>query len=211
MLLHPTYFPSIIQYVAQVNSEKLLFEVEDNFQKQTYRNRCFVYGSNGRQMLNVPIVHKNKEQHTKTRDIQIDHSQPWEKIHVKTMDSAYSSSPFYEFYKDDIIEVISKGQKYLMDLNFDSINALNEALQIDIPNTKTKDFSLTVDAKEDFRYLVKAKNQKEYSFDKYTQVFDNKHGFIQNLSCLDLLFNQGPNAIDYLENHRNLLFQNKKN
>lgn len=207
LLFHPSYFASIIQYVAQVNSDSLLFETEDNYQKQTYRNRCYIYGANGKQMLNVPIIHLKHEERNKTKDIQVNYSEPWQKLHIKTLDSAYSSSPFYEFYKDDIISVIQKRFKYLLDLNFETIFALNECLQLKCSVHKTDKYDSNLIVDLDFRYLVDAKNKNEYAFQKYTQVFDQKHGYIANLSCLDLLFNEGPNALEYLEAHKKLLIQ----
>ncbi len=206
MLFQPSYFGSIIQYVAQVNSNILLFENEDNFQKQTYRNRCYVYGANGMQMLNVPLIRLKSKEPVKTKDAQIDYNESWQKLHVRTLDSAYSSSPFYEFYKDDIIPVIQKKYKYLLDLNFDTISILNDCLQFEGLIQKTEKYRLNLETENDFRYLVNAKNKKEYSFQKYKQVFDDKHGFLSNLSCLDLLFNEGPNALEYLIKHKNILF-----
>lgn len=206
MLFHVPYFASIIQYSAQVNSDSITFEIEDNYQKQTYRNRCYIYGANGKQLLNVPIIHLKKEGRNKTKDVQIDYGVPWQKLHIRTLDSAYSSSPYYEFYKDDVIPIIQKKYRYLLDLNFDTIVTLNKCLQFECSIKKTDEYQSKFDAGKDFRYLIDAKNKKEYSFQKYTQVFDDRHGFISNLSCLDLLFNEGPNALEYLENHKKTLF-----
>jgi len=117
LCLQPTLFAPILQYVALAVAENIIFEVEDNYQKQTYRNRYYIYGANGKQMLNVPILHTKSSGKNKTKDIQIDQSVSWQKLHIKTLDAAYSSSPFYEFYKDDIISVVQKKNKYLLDLN----------------------------------------------------------------------------------------------
>ena len=206
MIIQPTLFAPIIQYVALSSAKDIVFEVEDNFQKQTYRNRYYIYGANGKQMLNVPIIHLKSEGKTKTKDIQIDHSFSWQKLHVKTLDSAYSSSPFYEFYKDDIISLYQKKHKYLLDLNFETITVLNECLDLDFSLQKTKEFQLEIENTKDFRNLSVAKGEKEYSLKGYTQVFDNKHGYISNLSILDLLFNEGTNALIYLEEHKKLFF-----
>ncbi len=206
MIVHPTLFAPIIQYVALANRKDVVFEVEDNYQKQTYRNRYYIYGANGKQMLNVPIIHLKSEGKTKTKNIQIDYSFSWQKLHVKTLDSAYSSSPFYEFYKDDIIPLFQKKYKYLLDLNFEAIAVLNACLDLDFSLQKTKEFQLDIENVKDFRNLSVAKGKREYPLKKYTQVFDNKHGYISNLSILDLLFNEGTNALIYLEDHKSLLF-----
>lgn len=206
MIIQPTLFAPVIQYVALANAKDIVFEVEDNYQKQTYRNRYYIYGANGLQMLNVPILHLKSEGKPKTKDIQIDHSFSWQKLHIKTLDSAYSSSPFYEFYKDDIFPLFQKKYKYLLDLNFEVITVLNESLDLSFSLQKTKEFQLDIEKTKDFRNLAIAKGKSEYSLKKYTQVFDNKHGYISNLSILDLLFNEGTNALIYLEEHKNLLF-----
>jgi len=200
LILQPTLFAPIIQYVALVHADNIIFEVEDNYQKQTYRNRYYIYGANGRQMLNVPVIHLKNEGRIKTKDIQIDTSFSWRKMQTRTLDSAYSSSPFYEFYKDDIIPVIQKKHKYLLDLNLEAFEAVNTCLQKDFSIQKTNGYQREYLKEYDLRELAVFKGTKVLELKKYTQVFDDKHGFISNLSILDLLFNEGPNTLEYLEN-----------
>ncbi len=195
-VFHPTYFPTIYQYAKMLQSRKVVFEVEDNYQKQTYRNRCFIYGANGKQLLNVPVTKVSGKQ--KTKDILINYSANWQKEHVKSLISAYKSSPFFEFYIDELMPVFMEQKKYLLDLNISIFSKLNEALQIDIPFKMTADYGKEID--NDFRYLVNAKKDITPNLPKYIQVFHEKHGFIPNLSILDLLFNEGPNAEMYLLN-----------
>ena len=114
------------------------------------------------------------------------------------MISAYKSSPFFEFYIDELMPVFIEQKKYLLDLNIFIFSKLNEALQVDIPFKITADYSKEID--NDFRYLVNAKKEITPNLPKYTQVFQEKHQFIPNLSILDLLFNEGPNAEMYLLN-----------
>ena len=206
MILQPTIFSPIIQYVALVHAEKVLFETEDNFQKQTYRNRYVIYGANGKQVLTIPVIHTRNGERLKTKDILIDQSTDWQKLHIRSLQSAYRSSPFFEFYEDDILPVFNKKYKYLMDLNFDSIQILGECLQVTFDYQKTDIYEMVIDDGKDYRYLANAKTSQKYDFQKYTQVFDDKYGFISNLSILDLVFNEGPNALMYLENHKSLLF-----
>ncbi|PCH96154.1 MAG: hypothetical protein COB83_06685 [Gammaproteobacteria bacterium] len=87
------------QYIVVANSKELIFEVEDNFQKQTFRNRCYINTAHGKHLLNVPIQH-GKENKQKTKDIKIDYKDDWHKLHLKTLETAYNSSPFFEFYID---------------------------------------------------------------------------------------------------------------
>ena len=106
-LLLPTYFPSISNCVAIAKSENLIFEVEDNFQKQTNRNRTYIYSPNGVQMLNVPIKH-SKEVHQKTKDIKIENDFDWQKQHFKSLEAAYRSSPFFEYFEDELLPIFTK-------------------------------------------------------------------------------------------------------
>ncbi len=199
MLFQPTYFAPIIQYAAMVQAKNVVFEVEDNFQKQTYRNRCYIYGANGKQLLTVAIVHLKNSGKQKTKDIEIDQTFGWQKLQQKALQSAYSSSPFFEFYEDDLISVFEKKYRFLLDLNLKTFEVICESLQIEIPYKKTEEFQLEVSSVEDYRFLANAKSNTNFELKKYVQVFDDKHSFIPNLSILDLLFNEGPNALNYLE------------
>ena len=206
MIIYPTYFASIIQYAALVNENKILFEVEDSYQKQTYRNRCYIYGANGRQLLTVPVIHSKNQRNYKTKDIRIDYSSDWQKLHIRSLQSAYRSSPFYEFYEDEVLAIFDKKHNYLLDLDLDVFQVINECLELDISFNKTIEYQVSIMQEEDYKYLVNAKIDQKYPLKKYTQVFDDKHGYISNLSILDLLFNEGPNALQYLEDHQKLLF-----
>ncbi len=206
MIIQPTIFSPIIQYVAIANSDKIIFETEDNYQKQTYRNRYYIYGANGNQLLNIPILHLKSKERTKTKDIQIDQSFSWQKLHIKSLKTAYRSSPYFEFYEDELLYLLHKNYKYLRDLNFEAFQLIMSFLQLDSTFSITDEYQIEHETSLDFRKLVDAKGSKEYPFKIYTQVFDSKHGFISNLSILDLIFNEGPNALEYLENHKKLLF-----
>lgn len=195
MLFHPTYFPSIYQFSKMLQRKELIFEVEDNFQKQTYRNRCFILGPNGKQLLNVPVQKETGKQ--KTKNLQINYSEDWQKNHLRALDTAYRSSPFYEFYIDDILPIFEKKELLLIDLNINIFEVLCRLIQIEVPYIKTKVFHK--EAINDFRTLVNAKKPIICKFPEYTQVFSNKHGFTENLSILDLLFMEGPNTLMYLE------------
>lgn len=196
ILIHPTYFSAVNQYVAIAKSKELIFEVEDNYQKQTYRNRCYIYTANGKQLLNVPIQH-NKGIKQKTKDVKIDYKDDWHKLHLKTLQTAYSSSPFFEFYIDDLKSVFEKRNTFLLDLNIKCHEFIMDALQLDISYSKTSEYLKDIHFL-DARKLAVAKSQEEFNFDRYIQVFEQNKGFISNLSILDLLFMEGPNALNYL-------------
>jgi hypothetical protein len=198
ILIYPTYFPSISHYIAMINADSITFEVEDTFQKQTNRNRMYIYSPNGIQMLNISVKHDSTKANFK--DIKIDNQYNWQKNHFKSLEAAYKNSPFYEYFVDDLRPLFEKKHEFMLDLNFEIFKLVNEALGISIPFEKTTEYFHQVTDKTDFRYLVNGKKDKT-QIEPYTQVFDDKHGFLNNLSILDLLFNEGRYAVDYLKQH----------
>jgi len=195
-LLYPTYFPSVSHYVAMAKAEFVSFEVGDNFQKQTNRNRMYIYSPNGIQLLNVPLKNSNKKQPTK--DVKIDWSVNWQKQHLRSLESAYRSSPFFEYFEDDFITFFTKKFEYLYDLNFETFNLVNTCLGVEFSFDKTTEYFNEVKGYKDFRHLANGKKDKAV-FEPYTQVFESKKGYINNLSVLDLLFNEGRHAANYIE------------
>ena len=196
ILIYPTYFPSISHYIAMIAAESLTFEVEDTFQKQTNRNRMYIYSPNGIQMLNISVKHNDANNNFK--DIKIDNQYNWQKNHFKSLEAAYKNSPFYEYFIDDLQPIFEKKHEFMLDLNFEIFERINDALGISIHFDKTTEYFHEVNDKTDFRNLVNGKKDAT-QIEPYTQVFDNKHGFINNLSILDLLFNEGRYAVDYLK------------
>jgi len=194
-LFIPTYFSPISQYHALLNSNSITFEVEDNYQKQTYRNRCYIYGANGKQLLNIPVSIPKSSIKTKSKDILVENSN-WQKQHYKSFEAAYNHSPFFEFYKDDLQKIFSKKYTYLLDVNLDSFNFIKNALELPIEYKFSKTYE--ENKPNDFRDLADSKKKVEISFLSYIQMFDQKFGFLKNLSILDLLFMEGPNSINFL-------------
>lgn len=198
ILIHPTYFPNLAHFIAMVNTEEVVFEMDDNFVKQTYRNRTYIYSANGKLGLNIPVIHTQKNRQ-KYRDVKIFNEVKWQTQHWKSLLSAYKTSPFFEYYEDELQPLFVMKADYLLDFNFKCFEAITGCLQLDLNISKTQVFQKDVDNKKDFRFLVNAKKEQPQYFDNYTQVFNEKHGFISNLSILDLLFSEGPNALNYLE------------
>ena len=201
MLIQPSFFGPIIQYALMAGQREVIFEKQDNFQKQTYRNRCYIYGANGKQLLSVPIHHSNANGRQKTKDIKIDHSFSWKKNMMKSLESSYRSSPYFEFYEDDIRQIFEKEHLFLLDLNLHSDELVKECLQLDQEVSFTDTYVDYDDESQDYRFLAGVKKMPAFELNTYTQVFDDKYGFIINLSVLDLIFNEGPNALEYLESH----------
>ena len=199
ILIHPAYFGPIDQFSAMAHAEEVLFENEDNYQKQTYRNRTYIYGANGKLILNIPIKHLNSpgvKQHQKYRDVMIENDFKWQKQHWKSLKSAYQTSPFFEFYEDDIAPLFHKEESYLMEFNYKCFQLVCECLQLEINYKKTEEYIRHPQDIKDMRGLINAK--KEIEIPVYNQVFQEKEGFLPDLSILDLMFNEGPNAVNYL-------------
>lgn len=196
ILINPTYFPSISHYVAMAKASSITLEMDDNFQKQTNRNRMYIYSSNGMQLLNIPVKHL-KNNHQKTRDIKLETEFDWQKQHFKSLEAAYRSSPFFEFFEDIIMPVFEKDYIYLMDLNLDTMDIVSKCIGIKTKFLQSAEFHEETDL-VDFRNLAAGKKDQT-EITPYTQVFGDKYGFINNLSVLDLLFNEGRYSLDYLK------------
>jgi len=200
LLIHPTYFPSISNYVALSKSDTVIFETEDNFQKQTNRNRTYIYSPNGIQLLNIPVKHSG-ELHQKTKDIRIEPDFDWQKQHFKSIEAAYRSSPFFEYFEDEIRLIFDKKHTFLLDLTLETHDFIQKSLRMKLDFSRTTEYIPVVDSNTilDCRHLVNGKKDPS-QFESYMQVFGDKHGFLNNLSVLDLLFNEGKYALDYMKN-----------
>ncbi|OYX23524.1 MAG: hypothetical protein B7Z06_10110 [Flavobacteriales bacterium 32-35-8] len=198
IILHPTYFPNIAYFVAMANADEVVFEIDDNFLKQTYRNRCYIYGANGKLALNIPVIHTQKNRQ-KYKDVKIFNEEKWQNHHWKSLLSAYRTSPFFEYYEDELQPLFQEKADFILDFNFKCFETICECLQLELNTSKTEVFQKHIENTNDYRYLVDAKKEYLKPFETYNQVFQEKHGFINNLSILDLLFNEGPNTLNYLE------------
>jgi len=204
-LFHPAYFPSIVQMVAMVQADKIVLEVHDNYQKQTYRNRCYIAHSNGKLGLNIPIQHAKDGKRQRTSEVRPDDSFPWQQQHWKSLQSAYRTSPFFEFYEDDLKPLFETKVLNLLDHNINIFRLLFELLGTDCNYNLSSSYEIEPSYK-DHRNLVVAKQEPQYNLEVYTQVLESHHGFLPNLSILDLLFNEGPNALLYLERQQPPIF-----
>lgn len=198
-LLSTAYFPPVEYFKALARGNSIYIEACENFQKQSYRNRCRILASDGILSLTVPV---SKGLGKNIREVEIDYSRPWLQQHKRAMISAYMSSPFFEYYKDDIFKILDSGEKYLFSLNNRLTEKLAELAGIKYNVKYTESFN--ADYKGTLTDLREKLHPKKKPFftvspsDAYYQVFYNKFGFTANLSILDLLFNEGPNTISFL-------------
>jgi WbqC-like protein family len=198
IVVHPGYFAPVSQFTVLVKYKEVCLEVCDNYQKQTYRNRCYIYGANGKLMLNIPIIHSKNKSRQLTKEVKIDYTSNWQKQHLKSIKTAYQTSPYFEFYEDEFTTFFDRNYTDLLSLNTASLKLILELLELNIRILKTDTYKTSY--KQDYRLLIDAKTPHFFSFEPYIQMFDNKYGFIPNLSILDLLFMEGPNTLNYLEN-----------
>ena len=202
-LLQTTYFGPVQWYQKLHRYDCCYIEQHDSYQKQTYRNRCVIATANGPQALTVPVEHEacNKQEASKTKDLRISDHNQWRRVHWNALQSAYSESPFFDYYADDIHPFFEKKYTFLLDFN-EAIRQTVCAL-IDIhPNVVySSAFMVQGPAPKDFRDVIHAKHPQhddDFTPKPYWQVFQHRYGFQPNLSVLDLLFCMGPESIFYL-------------
>lgn len=190
------YFPCISYMAAFLNDEDPVIEIHDTYQKQTYRNRFKVLTSNGVQTLSVP-VRKIHGEHIETGDALISYDDPWQQIHRRCLESAYKSSPYFEHYYSYISPIFKSRPERLIDLNDKIMEVLLKMLKADKSIVHTQTYEKEVPS--DFRNLFNSKKQSDNQvINPYYQVFNYKFDFIADLSILDLLFNEGPESVNYL-------------
>ena len=199
IIIHPTYFPNIFSFKTIINSTNILFEVNDYYVKQTLRNRTSIHAANGKLNLSVPVRFSSTKKE-KYKDIRICYDSNWQKIHLKSIESAYKNSPFYDFFEDYFINFYNKKEKFLVDLNFSSIRLIFEILEKELKCSFTNEYLEKYVDLTDYRTLLTNKNFNEkVNFKNYTQVFQEKNGFIENLSSIDLIFNKGLDFEDFIK------------
>ena len=202
-LVTTAYFGPVQYFSKFLDHETRMIEIYDHYSKQTYRNRCNIYGANGILPLSIPVL-KGPEHKTRVRDIRMDDTKKWKKLHWKGIESAYRHSPFFEFYMDEIHSFFRKNYRFLIDLNTEILNVILSHLDIDPEFSFTSAFAEHPgDTAMDYRELIHPKTglseDPHFKVIPYHQVFSGKHGFLPNLSILDLLFNEGPNSRMILE------------
>lgn len=198
VVIVPTYFASIDLLFKLKQAKKIVFEVSDNYQKQTLRTRQYIYGANGKLLLNIPIKHQKgvqKERQTMA-SVEIDNSFPWRSNHIKSLQSAYRTSPYFEYYEDEFETLYTKNYEHLLEFNLACWKLLFELLDIKVEVEHTSVYKTTFTNAEDLRHLSVAKRKPIVEVPSYIQVFESKFGHLANLSVLDLLFNEGPNTIN---------------
>ena len=222
-LLQTTYFGPVQWYQKLKRYDHCVIEQYDSYQKQTYRNRCVIATANGLQALTVPVDHSPLTiDHVQCKDLRISDHNQWRRVHWNALQSAYSESPFFEYYADDIRPFFEQKYEFLIDFNEAIRQKMCELLDIETSVSYSSGFMVqgsgfSVQGSwfmvqgswfriqgsvfKDFREVIHAKHPQddpEFQPRSYWQVFQHRYGFQPNLSILDLLFCMGPEAVFYL-------------
>jgi hypothetical protein len=192
------YLPSLEYMTILLQNPSLLFEVEENFPKQTYRNRCLILGANGVERLSVPVVHLSGEK-TKTKDTKIDYSQNWIKQHQGAIRAAYGNAPYYEYFEPYLSQIFAKKRFFLVDLNIDLLSFVYRILDVPFVYKYTNEFGV-FEGQSEYDQISAKKDWQErsiYQNRSYRQCFGQE--FVPNLSILDLLMNHGKESLNFLK------------
>ncbi|MCD4735534.1 MAG: WbqC family protein [Bacteroidales bacterium] len=198
ILLSTTYLGPVEWYAWLVRSEQIVIDHEEHYIKQTYRNRCKIMAANGLLNLVIPVTKPNGN-HTRIKDVFIDHSHKWQRNHWRSITSAYNNAPFYLYYKDEIESFFHKKIVSLAEFNLSLLKIILKLLDINKEIWFAKEYVRQTDSTiTDLRNKVHPKKRSTGQFPSYTQVFEPAQPFAGNLSIIDLLFNEGPYAKEYL-------------
>jgi hypothetical protein len=200
VLLSTAYLPPAEYFARIADAEAAFIEKEENYIKQSYRNRCYLLTSSGQQTLTVPVylgsLHK-----TPVKDIRIDYSKRWQQVHLGALVSAYGSSPFFLYYYEAIQKIILLNHEFLLDLNMELLLTILRMIKIETGISFTESFIPADIAENDLRYRISPKRESDYRTKPYTRVFSPEEGSYRKLSIVDLLFNTGPDTSSYLSVH----------
>lgn len=204
-LLSTAYLGPVQYYSKLLRYPEIIIEQHENYPKQTYRNRCRILGGNGVLTLSIP-VDKGPELKVKTKDVRIAYAEDWQRLHWRTIVSAYNNSPFFPYYEDEFAPFYhEKRWKYLIDFNLEIQEKVMELLELDSNINLSSEYRKeTTSNIIDLREVIHPKRQKKrpdphFHPESYTQVFEEKFDFQPNLSIIDLFFNEGPESVSILE------------
>lgn len=197
ILVSTAYLPPVEYFSVISHAYEIYIEREENYIKQSYRNRCYILSAHGRQLLSVP-VYLGSQHKTPLKEIRIDYSKRWQQVHLRALTAAYNSSPYFQYYFENFEKTITRKIDFLIDLNSELTQTVLDILKLKIKLTCTTDFEPAGFIDNDYRYNISPKKQSQFSVKEYMQVFNNNCRFVQGLSIVDLIFNMGPEAVGHL-------------
>lgn len=194
MILSTAYLPPISYFKKIIASKSVVLEKHEHFVKQTYRNRCVIYGANGVQILSIPLV--NTHEKTVIAEKHIAYKQNWQQQHWRSIESAYRNSPYFIYYADELKPFYEDRYELLFEYNTALLKVILKLLRINCEIQFTNEYEK--DPVDDHRSMDPGPISSVKNFKEYTQVFSDKHGFKPDLSIIDLVFNLGPDSVSYL-------------
>jgi WbqC-like protein family len=197
ILVSTAYLPPSEYFSLILRSGRVMVESEENYLKQSYRNRCYILSAHGPQLLSVP-VYQGSQHKTPVKEIRIDYSKRWQQVHLRAITAAYGSSPYFQFYFENIEKIISRKTDFLIDLNMELARSILKMLGLKIDVALTTDFKPVGKTEHDFRYSISPKRKPQFIVKEYMRVFDKAKEGYHRLSIIDLIFNTGPEAVRYL-------------
>jgi hypothetical protein len=198
VLLPTSYMPSIHYFMLMAAAPEVFIEKYETYPKRTFRNRCEIYSANGKLQLTIPVNRVNGH-HTRADKVLISDQYDWQVLHWRAIRIAYTNSPFYLYYKDDIEVFYQKQFDNLFDFNLKLLKEVCSIIDFDVKISTTETFQKDPENMADFRHILSPKfDISGFNFKPYYQAFSEKHGFIPGLSILDLLFNMGPESLDII-------------
>jgi hypothetical protein len=198
--IFPLFYLPPVSYFSALNNQnyEFLLEKEEHFPKQTFRNRMRIYSPNGPLDLFLPVI-KGSKYHTKMKDVKISYDFKWQRLHWLSLESCYRNSAYFEFYEDGLAPFYEKKYEFLFDYNLELLQWVFKQLKKDPQLQFTTEYMDNIPAESDFRSKLHFKNPVQAAPAKeYYQVFGDRSGFLPNMSIVDLLFSQGPQAKNFL-------------
>lgn len=197
-LISTAYLPTVRYMSVLAKYGAAIIEQHETFPKQTFRNRTTIATGNGLMMLNVPVSRPSGN-HTTTAEMVVSYHEPWNIRHWRAIASAYNAAPYFLYYKDELDEILMHRYDHLLHLNEALLHYLLKKLKITCQLEYSQTFIRETESYIDLRDSLTAKRDNpDNTYPHYSQVFENRHGFLPNLSVIDLLFNLGPEAKSYL-------------
>lgn len=197
-LIFPTAYLPSIEYVSLfLKTDNVSIELYETYQKQSCRTRCNVMTANGIQTLTIPVI-KTNGNHTLTKDIEISYKESWQQTHLRCLESAYRKSAYFDYYFPYFEKIYKEKFNTLIELNDFCLKIILKLLKVKKEYSYTEDFEKIVD-NNDLRISLSKNNYNNFEMKPYYQVFADRHGFVSNLSIVDLLFNEGSNSVYNLD------------
>lgn len=197
VLLPLFYLPPISWFSVFLNPDHdVVLEQFESFPKQTYRNRCNIYGANGKLSLIIPTQHNGKRL---ISEIEMSMRENWKSIHWKSIKTVYQSSPFFEYYEDKLEAIFTSNQKNLFDFNRNALEIIQKILKTDKAYSLNTEY-IKIPEEVNYREKFSTRKGSDFQMEEYYQIFSDKYGYLEDLSIIDLICNKGPESLTYIKN-----------